>query len=569
MLDHGDEMNLSNYKIGTRLYMGFGAIVVLLVALVAVAYLNFIKLGRANDINVHTYQVTAAVNAALASLINIETGQRGFALTGKDDSLEPYNQGKTAFTVHLERATTLTADNPAQQQRLKTLGEEQKLWLSSAVDPVIAARRSGSDADMAGVVAIMQEGKGKRGMDAMRAFIAEIIGAEEVLLASRGKQATELQNLTRVTLLGGGVLGALAALMIAIWLARNIVIPLRSAVDLAKQVATGDLTVAVSSSSQDEVGELLTALGSMTEALSSIVGQVRSGTDNIATASSQIKSGNLDLSSRTEQQAASLEETASSMEELTSTVNQNADNARQANTLAASATGVAVKGGVAVAQVVETMGAINDSAKKIVDIIGVIDGIAFQTNILALNAAVEAARAGEQGRGFAVVASEVRSLAQRSASAAKEIKALIDNSVEKVTLGTRLVDEAGVTMEQVVASVQRVNDIIGEIANASEEQRSGIEQVNQAIVQMDEVTQQNAALVEEATAASVAMEDQAALLAQVVSTFKLDTVAVAAPARRPAASPRMARRSAPPKALTKARAAPVPSTAGTDDWEQF
>jgi methyl-accepting chemotaxis protein len=273
--------------------------------------------------------------------------------------------------------------------------------------------------------------------------------------------------------------------------------------------------------------------------MESVVSKVRHGTDTIAAAAARLANGNLDLSARTEQQASALEETASSMEQLTATVKQNADNARQANELAISASDVAIKGGAVVSQVVETMGSINDSAKKIVDIISVIDGIAFQTNILALNAAVEAARAGEQGRGFAVVASEVRSLAQRSAGAAKEIKALISASVEKVDAGSDLVSKAGATMEEVVASVKRVTDIMAEIMRASQEQSSGIEQVNQALGQMDRVTQQNASLVEEAAAAATALKDQAGNLTQVVSIFQLNSqqAEVAKIAAAPAPAP--------------------------------
>ena len=567
-------MRITDLKIGTRLYLGYGAIVALLVVLVGMAYTNFNKLSRANDINIHTYQVTEEVNAALVALINIETGQRGFALTGNEASLQPYTAGKTAFLQHLGKATSLTADNLQQQERLKRLGQEQSLWLSAAVDPIIATRRGADDADMAGVVAAVKEGKGKRGMDAMRALIAQIIGAEEALLAQRARDAAALQSLTGSTLMFGGLFAVIVAACIAMWQANNIVRPLQAAVALARQVAEGDLTVDVRANSSDEIGDLLGALAQMNTSLARIVSQVRSGTDTIATASSQIKAGNMDLSSRTEHQASSLEETASSMEELTSTVNQNADSARQANALAGTASDVAQRGGAAVAQVVETMGAINDSAKKIVDIIGVIDGIAFQTNILALNAAVEAARAGEQGRGFAVVASEVRNLAQRSASAAKEIKSLIDTSVDKVGAGTRLVDQAGVTMEEVVSSVRRVNQIIGEIANASEEQRAGIEQVNQAIAQMDEVTQQNAALVEEATAASVSMEDQALQLASIVSVFKLAASAQpASPARRTPTSPAPA--PAPERAAQRKKVLPAPVrtpsalAAREDQWEQF
>ena len=318
----------------------------------------------------------------------------------------------------------------------------------------------------------------------------------------------------------------LALLGLTAWLCmvvvRSITQPLQKAVITADHVAQGDLTWEVTVESQDEVGHLQEAMKHMREKLVGIVRQVRAGTDAIATASAQIEAGNLDLSGRTEQQASSLEETASSMEQLAATVKQNAEHALQANRMAQSAQDVASKGGAVVSQVVTTMGSINESAHKIADIISVIDGIAFQTNILALNAAVEAARAGEQGRGFAVVAAEVRSLAQRSASAAKEIKTLINDSVEKVDSGSKLVDQAGATMQEILASVRRVTDIMGDITQASAEQTSGIEQINIAITQMDDVTQQNAALVEQAAAAASAMRDQADKLLQVVSVFKLN-----------------------------------------------
>ncbi|MBB5393629.1 MULTISPECIES: methyl-accepting chemotaxis protein [unclassified Herbaspirillum] len=329
-------------------------------------------------------------------------------------------------------------------------------------------------------------------------------------------------------------------LLLATWVARIVSRPLQDAMHVAERVAEGDLTVDIQPASRDETGRLMQSLKAMNDSLLRIVGQVRQGTDTISTASREIASGNLDLSSRTEQQAGSLEETASAMEELTSTVKQNADNARQANQLANSASDVAVQGGSVVGQVVQTMEGITESSRKIADIISVIDGIAFQTNILALNAAVEAARAGEQGRGFAVVASEVRSLAQRSASAAKEIKTLIDDSVAKVDTGSKLVEQAGTTMTEVVASVRRVTDIVGEISAASQEQSDGIQQVNLAITQMDEVTQQNAALVEQAAAAAGSLQDQAGKLAELVSVFKLDrlhTIADTAPAAESTAKP--------------------------------
>jgi methyl-accepting chemotaxis protein len=300
-------------------------------------------------------------------------------------------------------------------------------------------------------------------------------------------------------------------------------------VQIARRVADGDLTSAIAVDSRDEAGQMMEALRHMNDSLIRIVGEVRSSTESMSGVSGEIASGNLDLSSRTEAQASSLAQTSSSMRELTDTVQQNADNARQANALAAQASEVAARGGSVVSHVIATMGSITASSKKIVDIIGVIDGIAFQTNILALNAAVEAARAGEQGRGFAVVASEVRNLAQRSAAAAKEIKLLIGDSVDKVHEGSNLVEQAGVTMAEVVESVRRVTDIMAEITAASTEQSAGIAQVSQTIVEMDQTTQQNAALVEEAAAAAAAMQEQAARLARAVSVFKLDHGAADAP----------------------------------------
>jgi methyl-accepting chemotaxis protein-1 (serine sensor receptor) len=316
------------------------------------------------------------------------------------------------------------------------------------------------------------------------------------------------------------VSGCLLGSAVAWFLIRGIGASIGQALRLAQSVADGDLTQTVRVDSNDEIGQLLATLAKMNASLAGIVGQVRTGSDAIGTASQQIAAGNQDLSSRTEQQASSLEETAASMEELTSTVKNNADNARQANLLAQAASGVAERGGAVVEQVVGTMEEIRAASGKIADIIGVIDGIAFQTNILALNAAVEAARAGEQGRGFAVVAGEVRNLAHRSAGAAKEIKALIENSVQSVATGSSLVGQAGDTMREIVGSVQRVTDIMAEIMAASVEQTAGIEQINEAVVQMDQVTQQNAALVEEAAAAAEAMQEQAAQLAQAVSVFR-------------------------------------------------
>jgi len=407
--------------------------------------------------------------------------------------------------------------------------------------------------------------------------LEQILKFQDSLMKESGDEAKAAVNSGIGIILGVAILSALAGIVIAWLVTRSIVRPINEAVQVARTVAAGDLGSQIVVTSTDETGMLIGALKEMNDTLQRIVGEVRSGTETIATASAEVAAGNQDLSARTEEQASSLEETASSMEELTSTVKQNADNARQANAMAGTASEVAMKGGDVIAQVVGTMDEINASANRIVDIISVIDGIAFQTNILALNAAVEAARAGEQGRGFAVVATEVRTLAQRSAAAAKEIKMLIGDSVEKVSTGSRLVNDAGKTMQDIVKSVRSVTDIMQEITAASEEQTAGIEQINQAVSQMDQVTQQNAALVEEAAAASESMQDQAAKLSQVVGFFKLDgapaglAVAAAKPARAAApAVKKLGRSSAAPMPRMPARAPAMAVAQGSSgEWEEF
>jgi methyl-accepting chemotaxis protein len=478
-------------------------------------------------------------------------------------------------------ATSLT---PEEKVLAEKFAASRGQFVEGSLKPALVAMRAG---DAAAVKTIV-EGPMSRLAPPVASAISELVKLQLSVGKVEYQKSQQRYSDSRMLSWTLAVAGILAGIAMGAWIIRSLVRSLDEALELAESVAQGDLTRQVVIDSNDEVGRLLRALKQMQASLAGIVGQVRSGTETIATASSQIAAGTLDLSGRTEAQAGALEETASSMEELTATVRQNADNARQANQMAVSAADVAGKGGVVVREVVAMMGAIDDSSRKIVDIISTIDGIAFQTNILALNAAVEAARAGEQGRGFAVVATEVRNLAQRSASAAKEIKLLIGDSVAQVSAGNRLVGDAGQAMEEVVQSVRRVTDIMAEITSATQEQSAGIEQVNQAVGQMDQATQQNAALVEEASAAASSMQEQAATLASLVSVFK--TNAVAAPVARPLAAAalkkpaalavqpviRVTMRNAVQPRPAPGRTAERPVTtsrvtaaSGGDDWEEF
>ncbi|KIF83210.1 methyl-accepting chemotaxis protein [Noviherbaspirillum autotrophicum] len=534
--------------------------------LVLSALIGIVSLGLANDATKTIYDDRLVAMGQLDQVVRLLSLNR--LLTAEALTADPAKIGQKMDEVdsNIQRITQVwnqyisTYLTPEEKKLADQFAESRKKFVETGLQPAVAALRA---QDIKTATDIVQ-GPMTTSFVPVRDAINALVKLQLDVAKSEYDKSQQLYQTVRAAGIASVIFGLLLAAIVGAWLVRAISQPLDAAAKLADEVAAGDLTQRIEVNSGDEIGHLMRALKNMSESLSGIVSQVRSGTDAIVTASGQIASGNMDLSSRTEQQASSLEETASSMEELTSTVKQNADNARQANSLARSASDVASRGGAVVSQVVDTMGSINASSKKIVDIISVIDGIAFQTNILALNAAVEAARAGEQGRGFAVVAAEVRNLAQRSASAAKEIKTLIGDSVEKVEVGSQLVDQAGATMQEVVDSIRRVTDIMGEITAASEEQTSGIEQINQAVAQMDQVTQQNAALVEEAAAASQAMQDQAASLAQAVSVFKLD-------ARAPVVS--VAQSAVPPSRQTVGMPRQLsivksPAAAG-DEWEQF
>ena len=511
---------MKNMKIGTRLGLGFAAILVLMALTTGIGVWRLQAVGKLNDTMVNDALVKERLVNTFYKSIELNVGRIVAAAKNADPVQQKYYKDLVVSTIsknneYVKRMDELITDE-AGRALLNEINERRKVVIA-ANNQVFKEKDAGNE-------------------EAARKIVEEqLLPSSQVYLAAIEKlaamQSDRIQSLTleidglfraaRIMMIVLGSIAVLVGVALAVGITRSIIAPLHKAVDVAGRVARGQLDSQIEVRSGDETGQLMRALKEMNDNLVGIVSRVRMGTDTIATASSEIAQGNLDLSNRTEQQASSLEETASAMEELTSTVKQNADNARQANQLAVSASEVAVQGGAVVSQVVSTMGSINDSSRKIVDIIAVIDSIAFQTNILALNAAVEAARAGEQGRGFAVVASEVRSLAQRSAGAAKEIKELIGNSVDKVDAGSKLVEQAGATMEEVVASVRRVTDIVAEISSASQEQSDGIEQVNQAISLMDEATQQNAALVEQAAAAARQMQEQAAGLSETVSVFRL------------------------------------------------
>ncbi|GAB3467100.1 methyl-accepting chemotaxis protein [Massilia terrae] len=565
--------SLQNLRIGTRLALGFTLILLLSIIATALA----LRDARSTVVSLRAMMSAPLATERLTSDMKtlIIAGVWRTTMVARTEDV---NLGVTFAKEIADGAKEGGATMKRIQASLTTDVEKQAFaTLNAARDKYQAAKTAVIEAKKAGQMdeaLRLYNDVFQPATNTYKARVDDLLGIERKIMDDTADRIEATNNAdTRLCIILCVLLAALGAT--GAWLiARSITRPLRFALKVAQSVADGDLTTRFREQPRDEVGDLMRALQSMNDGLAKLVGEVQTGTNAIANASGEIASGNLDLSSRTEQQAGALEETASSMEELTATVRHNADNAGQANQLAQAASGVAGRGGQIVGKVVETMDSIDSSSRKIVDIIAVIDGIAFQTNILALNAAVEAARAGEQGRGFAVVASEVRNLAQRSAAAAKEIKQLIGNSVDQVNLGTELVRQAGATIKEVVDSVARVTDIMGEITAASREQSAGIDQVNEAITQMDRSTQENAALVEEAAAAAGSLQEQAARLAQAASRFRLadvpaETRAFAAPRqqKRGAAAPkRVAAAPQPVRATTTKRREPAMAT---EEWERF
>ncbi len=511
---------LSRLKIGPRLMLAFATLMALLLVTIAVGVV------RLNDVNDVAQQLISEDVVKLNAALNISALTRGNASRVLEATLTPDVQAQQRVFAIIDR------QRQEVDAELATLDKLLELPQGKALLAEIVATRNGYVASANASLELVRSGQQEAArtkmveetlplLEPVRTAIDKLVALERQVIETSGHDIEASHQAGQIWMTALGAVAVGIALTLGVLMARSITVPMQQALDAAERVAAGNLRRDIAATGHDEIGSLLAAMQTMQVSLRRIVGQVRSGVESVSTASAQIAVGNADLSQRTEEQAANLEETAASMEELTTTVQHNTDTARQASQMAQAASAAAAQGGQVVADVVTTMGQISENSRRIGDIIGVIDGIAFQTNILALNAAVEAARAGEQGRGFAVVASEVRSLAQRSADAAREIKSLIGASVDRVEAGSSQVSQAGRAIENIISQVGRVNDLVGEISTASVEQSRGIGQIGEAVAQLDRVTQQNAALVEESAAAAESLKDQANRLVQTVAVFEM------------------------------------------------
>jgi len=585
-------LNLSNFKIVTKIGIGFGILIVVLVVMGVTALSQMRALDSSTQQiatnNLPSVQLAASIRDLVNDMRRAEA-RHVMATTDQDkDAQEARINSARKKLSELEADASKVFDSPEEVSAFKEFQKDRVAWYATWEQLRQISRKGPSDYDEAQKIYTTVSSKAFNAAFAEAQKLGEI---NEKAGAEAWVSAQGVYSSARAIMVSVISIAILLAVVLGWFIAKAIATPIAKAVASAQKIAAGDMTESMNATGTDETAQLLRALDEMRQSLSTVVANVRQNSESVASASAEIAQGNNDLSARTESQASALEETAASMEELNSQVQNNAENARQASQLATSASTVAVKGGEVVGRVVDTMKDINDSSRKIADIIGVIDGIAFQTNILALNAAVEAARAGDQGRGFAVVASEVRSLAGRSAEAAKEIKRLIGASVEKVEQGTVLVDQAGTTMSEVVSSIQKVSELVSEISSASIEQSAGVAQVSEAVAQMDQATQQNAALVEEMAAAASSLKGQAHDLVQVVAVFKLNggDIAAKVPVRSASQKPFNGdeRRAAQVQTTTKRvtpkttslkkeqglpKAAPSlakPANAKADEWETF
>ena len=584
--------DFSSWRVRTRLTVGFGVVCVLLVVSVLMGLMAMGRIGTnlQSVVSDHLPRIVASANV-LTQTDAIAVALRNMMLNpdaaDRERQVQVISQSRQEITKQLD-ALNKTLTDPKDRALLQKVQEQLALYLAGQEELLGLIKSDQTDQSRDYLA-----NKLRPVLASYKTAIGTLVEYEKNAIVQAGTDARDTAVNARNTLIGLGVTALLLAVALGWLITRSLLRELggepRTAADVARAVAGGDFTQPIAVKDGDTTS-LMAQLAAMKDGLAQVVSQVRRGSESVAMASSEIAQGNQDLSARTESQASALEETAASMEQLGATVRQNADSAGQANALARSASDVAVRGGEVVGQVVQTMKGINESSQRIADIIGVIDGIAFQTNILALNAAVEAARAGEQGRGFAVVASEVRSLAGRSAEAAKEIKQLISASVERVEQGSAMADQAGETMTEVVQSIRRVTDLMGEINAASSEQASGVAQVGEAVTQMDQATQQNAALVEEMAAAAGSLSSQAQELVQAVAVFKLDASqsgasAYSTPTARPAPNAAPVRMPAPARKPTAFKAAPAKpaalhapnppkpvktaSAGAEDDWESF